>query len=120
MVSRKSMIEKSPGSCFKVPLRDLCGGSLAQAWKPLQRGRSGQGGSQWLEQWWCEHWKTLLPTQAAPLLLVSAIVKGSHSLLSAMELAGRKTIPDMLGQVRAGCLVSQLSLCLQLVCHWFS
>lgn len=83
---------------------------MALAWKPLQRGWGGKGGSRWLEQGWCEHWKTLLPTQGAPLLPMSAIRKGSHPLCSTMELAGRKSIPDMSGQVRAGCLASRLGL----------
>lgn len=109
-------------SHLATALKSLSGTSEVALWPWLGnycRGWDGKGGSWWPEQWWYEHWKMLLPMQEAPLLPVSAIGKGSHPLLSAMELAGRKSIPDMSGQVRAGCLASQLSLRPWLLCHWF-
>ena len=113
MASRGVLAQESQ---LAAALKSISGTSEVALWPCLgnccredgvgREAASGQGGGR-------------VSTGPAPLLPVSAIGKGSHLLLSATELEERKNIPDMLGQVRAGCLASQLGLHPQLLYGWF-
>lgn len=50
----------------------------------------------------------LLPMQGAPVLLVSAVGKGSHLLLSVTESAGSKRVPVRAGEVELPCEAAQI------------